>query len=402
MSRPELQLSDVLNPPTLAEIKGTIYNTLARVGVTTTTWKPGAVVRTIISAVAIVLTGLSYFVVGLARVGFPGLSSGSWLTLIAKYFYGIIRNLAAFAQGQVTLTNTGGGIYNLNAGDLVVQTATGVQYVSTGTLALGMVGSSTAVASVMVQAVSAGSGSNAQPGAINAIISPSMPSVAVANPYALVGTDAESDASLLIRCNGRIAAASPNGARGAADYFARLATRADGSLIGVSRTSVSSASNTNTLTVTVATPSGAVSGTQEDPATDLGAVKQFLLKRCVQLPTTLIVQTGSTRAVDVAFWAFFDNPLDATTQANIVQPVLAAWFADMAIGGMTIGDSQSVYSSHLIPRDTIRDLIFDTFVNSAQAQRPSLVVVTSPAADIDLTSTPTSIPVVGIVLAQHP
>jgi hypothetical protein len=97
----------LITPLSFDEIRASIYNVLAATGVTTSTWKPGAVVRTIISGVAIVLAGLSAFIALLAASAFLPLATGEWLRLVALYVFNVVRIEATFATGSVTLVNNG-------------------------------------------------------------------------------------------------------------------------------------------------------------------------------------------------------------------------------------------------------------------------------------------------------
>ena len=117
-------LDELTTPVTVDEWKTSIYSVMGRVGVDTTSWKPGAVVRTIVTAVSIMLAALSVLIAAIAAGGFLELATGMWLTLLARYQYGVERQEATRATGQVTITNSGGGIYDFDPEDLVVLHAT--------------------------------------------------------------------------------------------------------------------------------------------------------------------------------------------------------------------------------------------------------------------------------------
>ena len=92
---------------------------IAATGTKTTNWKPGAVVRTIVAVLAFVLAAFSVLTSLLAKSGFLELSSGAWLTLVARYVYGVERDTGSFATGFVTLDNAGGGVYSGDPDDLL-------------------------------------------------------------------------------------------------------------------------------------------------------------------------------------------------------------------------------------------------------------------------------------------
>jgi hypothetical protein len=103
-------IDELITPLETEEIKTSVYSALATVGVTTTTWKPGAVVRTIIAIVAVILHALSVLVSNIARSGFLALASGTWLALKARYDYAVEKQEAEFASGTVLVSNASGGV----------------------------------------------------------------------------------------------------------------------------------------------------------------------------------------------------------------------------------------------------------------------------------------------------
>ncbi len=104
-----LLISQLITGLTPLQVKGKIYQTLAQLRVNTTNWKPGGVVRLIISAASIVLSALSITISLIAQSAFLGTSQGDWLTIVALYVYGVTRAPAVSAAGLVTFTNSEGG-----------------------------------------------------------------------------------------------------------------------------------------------------------------------------------------------------------------------------------------------------------------------------------------------------
>ena len=115
-----LSLDTLTTPLTVAEIKAAIYDTIASEGVATTGWKPGAVVRTVIAGVAIVLAAMSSLIALVAKSGFLELSEGDWLTIVAEKIYGttrsdgtglglpVVQHVALLHDGQVTVSSEPG------------------------------------------------------------------------------------------------------------------------------------------------------------------------------------------------------------------------------------------------------------------------------------------------------
>jgi len=352
-----LSLSDLIAGLTVQQCTQSIYNTLARLGVDTTTWKVGSVVRTIVAANAIVLSPISNLVGKLAQLGFIQLSSGPWKTLCAKYLYGEDRGQATFAATNVTFTNAGGGIYNRPAGTVIVQnTTTGKRYQTTAALVLNGAGS----VSVGVVALEAGSLSNAGPDTITTIISPSMRGVTCSNTLAAVASDDEKDAPLGQRCIQKLSTLSDNGPFGAYSYWAKNATRLDGTPIGVTRTRVIASIGDGAANMYVATDSGPVPGDVNDRGTDLGALYYWVFTHVCPPGGGLNVLSAVNVPFDtqIDVWIYSTvGKTEADIQANITL-ALQEYFAAAPIGGNQIPTN---FTGGFIWADDVQGLIKDLY-----------------------------------------
>jgi hypothetical protein len=381
----ELPLDDLITPLTVTQCKTSIYNILTRIGVSTTTWKPGAVVRTIVAACAIIMAGLSVVISNLARSGFLLLSSGSWLTVVAKYVYGVNRNLATFATGYATFTNTGGGIYNKPAGTVTVKNSTtGKTYRTTAALVLNGVGSAT----VAVQAVEAGSLSNAAIGQIDKLVT-GMNKVTCANAGSLVASDDEADSALKLRCLEKLATLSPNGPPDAYSYYAKAATRLDGSNIGVTRTRIVTGPGDGSCHVYAATDSGPVPGDVNDTSTDLGALNYYMQVRVVPPGGSLVILSAYNITVNIAYEAWIYSTAGKTAAQSQAAILLALQesFAVRPIGGDRL---PSAPDDGFVFRDDIAGTIKAVFPDDTFH-----VVVSVPSADVACAVS--GIPVLGTV-----
>ena len=131
-------LVDLVLPLTRAQVQSSIYDVLGRLGVNTTTWKPGAVVRAMITGSSVVLSAFSVLQAQIVRSGWLELAEKDWLTLTAWYVFHVERFPATFATGNVTLSNTGGGVYGIDPDDLIVGNPdTQAEYRNTATFTLG-------------------------------------------------------------------------------------------------------------------------------------------------------------------------------------------------------------------------------------------------------------------------
>lgn len=378
-----LSLNDLITPLTKEQVQASIYDVLGIVGVNTTTWKPGAVVRTMIAGTSIVIAGFSSLTAAIARSGFLELAEGDWLTLVARHVYAVEREEATFAEGEITLTNAGGGSFTLDPDDLVVSNpTTGKSYRNTLPFSLGAL----ATITIPIRAIETGSASTSSPNTITEVET-TLLGVTCTNAAAVVGRDAEQDPALRARCSEKLGALSPNGPWDAYSYAARNAKRPDGTSIGVTRVKISKDGFGN-VTVYCATASGAVTGSISNPATDLGIVDSEIQQKAAPLAVTANAASASPLSIPITYSVWMRNTSGLTTQqiADSISAKLTAFMAGQPIGGNVIGaDPGKVF------HDAIR-----TTIGSA---RPEIfhVVVTAPAADVVLTLN--QVPVLGTLTA---
>ncbi len=335
-----LPIDALIEPLTEEQVKATIYTLLAALGITTTSWKRGGVTRTLIAVLAMVIAGFTLLMAAAIRGTILELATGGWLTLLARYVYGVERITATFAETGVTLANSGGGEYSLDPGDLIVlNTTSGKTYKNVNSIALG---SMQTLTGVRVRAVEPGSEGNAASGQIDGFETPLL-GVTVTNPEAAVGIDEQDDVSLRQDCADARAALSPFGPSEAYKYFAKRVpggaplTRADGSTIGVNRTQVTIDNLGGAITVFVATASGDVAGDVNTPGDDLYVVDQNL--RTWAMPAGVTLTTQNANAVDLTVqynvWADAASGLSANDVKQKIDAALTAYFATFSLGGAT-------------------------------------------------------------------
>lgn len=379
-------LEELVTPMTVAEAQESVYTALAVRGVQTTGWKPGGVVRTIIAALAIILAAFSQLQAALARSGFLDLARGAWLTLLARYVYGVERDLGTFASGTILATNAGGGVYSGTAGDLIVANGNGKTYRNTAAYSIAALATNVEIA---VEAVEIGSASTSLAGDITTLVT-TLNGVTVTNPTALVGTDEQTDASLRTLCRESLAALSPNGPSDAYSYFAKQATDADGVSIGVTRARVVPDGYGN-VTVYVATATGGVTGTSGDPDTDLGAIQASIDANVEPIAITATVATAVPVTIAPTYEVWVASTI-GMTEAQVTDAIaseLATFASELPIGGevLSIGDPGYVYV------DAIRAAI----VNALPVLSVAKLTLSLPAADTLLDAD--EAPVLGTVSA---
>ena len=367
-------LDDLTTPLTVDECKAAIYATIEARGTSTTAWEPGAVARTIIAGVSIVLAAMSVLIALIAKSGFLSLSEGDWLTVVAREIYSTTRIEAVFATGTVTIDNDSGNVYSIAAGDLILlNTTTGATYRNTATV---NIGSAETGVSAAVQADQQGSAGTAAAGQIDDLVTAYL-GLSVTNEAAIIGTDAESDPALVERAQEQVGSLSPNGPGDAYSYFAKGAVR-DGTSVGVTRVKATPDGN-GSVDVLVATAVGAVTGDWDDPDTDLGAVHLAMELNAVPLGVTLSTASATATTVNVVAELWIDERLadddDAITASVMAR--LTTLMATTPIGGVVIPPAGGKLYLQAI----------EAAISAAVSGYLVDLEVTTPAADASVTST---------------
>lgn len=330
-----MTLQELTTPLTRDQINTSIYNVLQALGVETSTWKPGGVVRALITCFAYVLAAFSSWSATAVRAGFLLLSSGDWLRSAAKYDYGTDYVPATFATGTVTVVNSSGNAYSFAPGELVCSATLSVGgqaalrfYHNTANVVI-PVGPST-VAAIAVQADEIGSASTAPAGAISVLVPP-YPGLTVSNPVAVVGQDDESDASLIARALLAPSAVSPNGP---ADAYRYVCTSVLSPTSGTQIANRVRVIPGNPVQVYVLGASGAVTGTYDDPTTDLGAIFLQLVTKVLPIGVALSLQTGSTTPLTFGYTlSIYQSALSDADISTLVAQAVADVVANVPIGG---------------------------------------------------------------------
>jgi hypothetical protein len=367
-------LAELVVPLTVEEVKASIYDALVASGVKTTSWKPGAVARTIIAGVAIVGAAFSRLQADIANGGYLDSSSGPWLVLLARHVYGVEKDLGSFATGIVEADNAGGGVYSGDAGDLIfTNSTTGKSYRNTASFSIGAAETDVEIA---VQAVELGSDSTAAATEIDTLETP-LVGVTVSNPTALVGTDPESDDALRLRCRESLGALSPNGPRDAYAFVAKGVLRDDGSSIGVTRVRTVPDGFGN-VDVYVASGSGGVTGTVGDLGTDLGLVDDEIQRLVTPLGVTADVQTATALSIPLTYelWIRSDTGLTDTEINDLIEDAHTSSMAVQPIGGTLIeGESTGRIYKQAVETVLGRALPAGSLIDLG---------VTDPAGDVDV------------------
>lgn len=375
-------LDELTTPLTADEVEEAIYAAIQARGAKTTSWKPGAVVRTIVAGASIALAAFSELQALIAKSGFLDFAEEDWLTFLADYVFGVERITGTFATGEVTLTNTSATPYSGGAGDLIVSNSTTDKaYRSTGSWSVAAGGTAT----VAIQAVEAGADSTSPAGDIDTLVT-TLTGVTVSNAAAVVGTDEEEDAALRTRCLERTGPLSPNGPSDAYGYIARNATDSSGNAIGVTRVSTQAVGD-GSVNVWVASATGGITGTAGNPATDLGAIAEEIYEQAEPLGIEAVVASASTVNVPVTYavWIYTSVGLTSSEIEDLIETALEELMSNTPIGGHLIGSDRKLYTEDIITAiGSVKDEIFR-------------IDLTLPAADVTLAIN--EIPVLGTVTA---
>lgn len=321
-----LDIDSLLRPQTADQIEATLLGILDTLGVQARTWRKGGMARVLLRAFATQCAGFSVLLTDLAKGGFLDTAEKGWLTLLAYYHYGVTRREATFATGQVTLVNTGGGVWEYDPDELIfVNPDTGATYALAQSFALTTPGQSV---TVDIRATEPGTGFNSLPGTITEI-QPDLDGVTVTNAAAVLGTDAWTDAELRAVCKAKLSALSTNGPRGAYEYAILTATRTSGEPVNINRYAISPSSSQGIVTVYLASPSG-VPTTEDIDAVkaNIEAIARPETVRCFVYAATPIVVHREVEA-----WADKPGGVTAEYLEDLIQTKVQAFVSSYPIGG---------------------------------------------------------------------
>jgi uncharacterized phage protein gp47/JayE len=342
-----------------------------------TSWRAGDPTRALFQLEAELIEALESVVAGYIASGFLDHAEGDWLEVLAEQVFGVTVSPASYASTTVTLTNAGGGVYTIDAGDLVLKnTTSGATYRNTtgGTLSAG------GTLDIAVEAEEAGADFSAAAGEIDDLVT-TLLGVTCTNATAAIGTDKQSESTTRQQCRDKLDSLSPNGPAGAYTYVAR-----NSELTGttaVTRARAYGDSTTGVVNVYVAGSSGAVA------APDVALVEDAIATWATPICITANVASASAVTVAVTYELWVYQSVNKTT-AEIeedVEDALGDMFAAREIGGDIIppADTGSLYKSLI--ESTIRGLYPEAF----------RVSVTTPAGDTALTNS--QVAVLGTVTA---
>ena len=382
---PTPSLASLLVQQTKAAIYAAGLAVAQSIGLPVTSWQAGDPTRSLYFVEAEILETLETVVVGYIQSAYLDYASipnadgtpNPWLAIVAKQTFNVDIPDATFAETTVTLTNSFGGVYGIEPGDLTFKNSTtGATYHNTtgGTL-LGSGGT----LGLTVVADLAGSGGSASVAEIDTLVTP-LSGVTCSNATAAVGIDQQDPSVTVQQCRNKLGSLSPNGPASAYSFVAL-----NSALTGIqtiTRARPYPDSDTGDVLLYVAGPSGAVGS--PDVAAVQTAIQTYAAPLCIT--PTVASASNVTVAVTYTLWLYKSvNQTSAQIQAAVATS-LANLFAARPIGGDIIPPATTGALYVSLIESTIRG-VFPT-----QTFRVS---VSLPSGDTALTNG--QVPVLGTV-----
>lgn len=325
----DLDLEDLIKPVSSDEYMSTLEGILSTLGVNPSRYRKGGALRVLMRAQSMTFAGLTELMVAIVRSGFLDLAEGGWLTLLARYVFGVERRGAQAASGSVTFTNTGGGTFE--PGDYPIgsvqlySSRTKKKYLNAEPLDLEAESSVT----IGVVAVELGLDSNASAGDIDSLET-SLLGVEVTNDDAVIGLDQESDAELRSACRAKLASISGLGPRGAYQWAVRQAVRLDGTPTAINRVFVPEGSWNAIVNVYMAAASGApIAG---DMTAALASIEAVARPSGIKVQPSAAVETPFDRTVTI--WVQRTNGLNLDTIQSKSNQAIGTGLGTYPIGGI--------------------------------------------------------------------
>ena len=329
-------MSAIFAPNNLADLlieedQSTIYNAMLQIATTlnlpVTSWQAGDPTRSTFFIESKLLVALEQLAVGFIGAGFLDYAQDEWLNITAKQVFNVDVPAATFAATTETLTNAGGGIYVIEAGDLIFKNSTtGATYHNTTGGTLTGVGTSGATLTLSVTADVAGSGGSSSVGEIDTLVT-TLLGVTCSNPTAAVGIDQQDPATTIQQCRDKQGSLSPNGPA-AAYSFVALNAELTG-VMTVTRARVYADSDTGDVTIYVAGTNSGISS--PDVAAVQAAVQLWATPLCI----TPTVVSANPVTVNVTYTLWIYQTVGQTTAQiqTAVAAALTSFFEIRPIGG---------------------------------------------------------------------
>lgn len=303
-----------------------------------TSWRDGDPTRTYYHFLARALARYDGVNAEFVKSGFLDDAEGDWLALLAYEVYGVTKQEDAAATPTVTFTNTGGGVFSLEAGQLVVKSElSGQTYHNAEAFAL----TAGETATFDFEADDPGANSSVSANDVDTIVAPSLLGVTIVSSTASLGADGETDAELRVRCRASVPAFSPASPLGAYEYVALSSALTGNTSINRAK---AYGNDDGTVTIYVATLDGAADAAAVTAAQN--AVLEWATPLTVRPTASSAAVEAVTMTVTIRRRAGFVDSLANITEA--LTSVVEALFASTPIGneGEDLAESVIVAAIH--------------------------------------------------------
>lgn len=289
-------------------------------GLPTTSWRAGDPTRSLYKYLAEVLASLESVSAEFVKAGFLSSATGDWLKILASEVYGLDSDdfEATYATPTVTVTNTGGGLYAVEVGDLTFKASTSDKtYHNTNALTLSAGG----IEIFELVADEAGSDSSVAPNEVDEMVTQLL-GVVVNSSTAAVATDSISEEEIRELCTLTLGALSPDGPGDAYEYVAR--SRELTGVTEVTRARAIGNPATGLVAVYVATSSGPATAPMVTAVQS--AVDQWATPLCTTATVAPAVQLDTSFDIEIEGT---DIPAGAATT---ITNAIVAYLATLPIG----------------------------------------------------------------------
>ncbi len=338
---PVPSLAELLIPVPTETVVDQSLGIAAQLGMPVTAWQPISVAREIIWINSQLVHNYSVVMVATVGGGFLTYSAGAWKTLCAYEIFDTERNEASSATGRIKLVNASGVPFPVTPGSVrVLNESAQKTYTCTNG---GTVPASGELATIEFIADEPGSASNLTSGDVLSLVA-TVPGLTPVYLEDLIGQNEETDQALDIRAREANAKASPNGPGDAYQYYAKTTRRANGSLVGVTRTN--KVEGNGTVTMYLADADGALS------ADDRETVFDNVNLNVVPTGFTLLIPSPSCVEVPINLVMLLTpNPESSASHADVesrIRTGVATYLASIDIGGNQSQSFQGVFWDTLI------------------------------------------------------
>lgn len=397
--------------PNVAPPPGSWYATLINLGVAVnlavTDWNSGGVTRAWMEIMSLALAGMDQILstdlqgglldwaaavtddpASLGTAARPG-----WLDALADGNYDVQREDATYAQGAETVANASASTYGPFAPGTyhIANGTTGAGYTNVESLTI-----APGTMSATFRADLSGTVGTSTPGTIATPVT-ALVGVTVTNSGSFVGSNPESNASLVARCRAKFASLSPNGPEDAYRFFATsafLLIKQVTSLIAMSQpvtqALVTADTDTGVVTVTVANAAGAVAGVVNELITGATNTSPIVLSAStsgLNIGDPVIVSGVRGNTAANGFWTIGAASFTGSTMSLVGSAGNGAYTSGGVLEGGDLGIVDYIIRSKCVPltvsdvvqsaSDLLTTVVVTLFVPAASAATTATVAQTS-------------------------